>query len=503
MRSRNPVALLIPLLVSLVLSPSVSQDTTGTRRSLDHPPLRSSEPAQEIVSDLESFIPAYMTEHSVPGVAISLVQGGSIVWSKGFGVTNAFTRDPVTNGTLFEVASHSKVVTAYLALRLVDKGLLALDEPLNGYLTEPWLPPSEYRDIISLRHVLSHTSGLGHNTLSRENIFPTGAEYSYSGIGLQYLQVVIEHVTGTSLEELANGMVFEPLGMSSSSFVDRADLAERTSNGHLRASVSTFLFAILFLTSLLVVGLVGLVVERIRTGHWWPGRTSGAIILIVAHGGSLVPLFLLFGSIGFLEFAWAIGLCGSASLGVFIGGVLLGRVGITRMRLQKRWQRVILMNAWGLLVLALLFWGVLSLTNIPIPRWTRVEPMASASLRTTADDLAVFLIELADPHGLSAEMAQEMRSSQVRLSDELSWGLGPGIQHGDDGDALWHWGQHIDFQSLTVIYPGRGFGVVVCTNNDLISPDVARDIAHRAVGGKIGPIRRGMRLEYNATGGGE
>jgi CubicO group peptidase (beta-lactamase class C family) len=138
-------------------------------------PLRLAEPAESIVADLERFIPDYMREEEIPGVTIALIREGEVVWTGGFGVANTLTRRPVSPDTLFEVASNSKVLTAYLALRLVDQGQLGLDEPLNAYLPEPWLPPSEYRDAITLRHVLSHSSGLSHNTASRESLFaPVG-----------------------------------------------------------------------------------------------------------------------------------------------------------------------------------------------------------------------------------------------------------------------------------------------------------------------------------------
>jgi hypothetical protein len=53
---------------------------------------------------------------------------------------------------------------------------------------------------------------------------------------------------------------------------------------------------------------------------------------------------------------------------------------------------------------------------------------------------------------------------------------------------------------VMIIYPEHGFGVVVCTNNDLLNPDVAVDIAHRALDGKIEPIRRAIHLEFNYRG---
>jgi hypothetical protein len=111
--------------------------------------------------------------------------------------------------------------------------------------------------------------------------------------------------------------------------------------------------------------------------------------------------------------------------------------------------------------------------------------------------MATFLIELSNPQHLSKAGATELETPQVRLNSDLSWGLGPGIQHSREGDALWQWGQHIDFQSIMMIYPEHEFGVVVCTNNDLLNPDVAMEIAHRALGGKIEPIRRAIHLAFN------
>ncbi len=52
-----------------------------------------------------------------------------------------------------------------------------------------------------------------------------------------------------------------------------------------------------------------------------------------------------------------------------------------------------------------------------------------------------------------------------------------------------------------IIYPEHGFGVVVCTNNDLLNPEVAIEIAHRALGGKIEPIRQAIHLEFNYSEG--
>ena len=109
-------------------------------------PLRVDEPLEAVVADLEAFIPAYMEAQGVPGVTIALVRDMRVVWTEGFGVTSVLTRKPVTPDTTFKVASNSKVVAAYIALRLVDQGMLALDEPLDNYLSKPHLPQDEYRN---------------------------------------------------------------------------------------------------------------------------------------------------------------------------------------------------------------------------------------------------------------------------------------------------------------------------------------------------------------------
>jgi CubicO group peptidase (beta-lactamase class C family) len=461
------------------------------------PPLRLSEPIEEIVADLERFVPEYMREEMIPGAALALIRDEKVAWTGGFGIANTVTQEPITPETVFEVASNSKVVTAYLALRLVDQGLLSLDEPLNASLHEPWLPPSEHRDVISLRHVLSHSSGLGHSTTSRESLFAPGRGYSYSAIGYQYLQAVIEEVSGQGLEEIARQMAFTPLGMSSSSFLNLGELTPRTSNGHLHALIPASLFAVLYVIVFIVVGLIGLVILRIWKRRWRPSRPMVFGTLSFAFVVSLIPAFILFGSIGLSEFAWLIAFTGLSLAVAFVVVFLAGRIIIVRFFTKRLGQSRILMTAWGMLIVSGLVILTSTITNVPVPKWPSTHAEAAGSMRATVADMATFLIELSNPQHLSPATGSELRAPQIRLSEDLSWGLGPGIQHSSQGDALWQWGQHIDFQSLMVMYPEHGFGVVVCTNNDLLNPDVAMEIAHRALGGVMEPIRRALHLGFD------
>jgi CubicO group peptidase (beta-lactamase class C family) len=488
------------LVVLVSLIGMLANDLTITlAKSLpqQEPPLRLSEPVEAIVADLEGYIPAYMAEQHIPGVTIALIRDGEVAWTGSFGVANALTRRPVTAKTVFEWASNSKVVTAYIALRLVDQGLLSLDQPLNSYLPEPWLPPSEYRDVITLRHVLSHSSGLGQGTLSRGNLFPPGRGYSYSAIGFQYLQVVIEQVTGKSLEQVAREMVFDPLEMPFSSFVNRGDLTGRTANGHMHAILPFILYTALYLASLIIAGAIGLIIVRVRSRRWRPAPRAGIAILMAAFALSLLPEFIVFGLSNLVELAWLLAFYGLFLTTTFTLTTLAGSVLLRRICAQWHRLRRALMVVWCALVLGGLAFLSLAMPNLPVPRWPQTKAEAAASLRAPIGDMARFLIELGNPQHLSGDLATQMRTSQVRLSADLSWGLGPGIQHSQQGDALWQWGQHLDFQSILIIYPEQGFGVVVCTNSDFLNPNVALEIAHRALGGKIDPIRRAIHLEFN------
>jgi CubicO group peptidase (beta-lactamase class C family) len=464
----------------------------------DEPPLRLSEPLESIVNDLEGCIPHYIAEESIPGLAIALIRDSRIVWMSGFGVSNTITREPVTDETLFEVASNSKVMTAYIALRLVDEGKLELDTPLNDYLPEPWLPPSQYRDVITLRHVLSHSSGLGHNSLSRESLFAPGLGYSYSGMGFLYLQQVIEEITGQPLEDVAQELLFRPLDMNSSSYVNEDErLTSRTASGHMWAAVPALFFLVLFSGSLLFVGLAGIPALRICTGRWRPARRYALGACVIAFVLSLLPPFLLLGRIGLSEFAWIIALSGLGLGAAFITLFLLGRGLAVRSFSSRPGVRKATTALWAVIVLAGLGCLAAGVRNLPVPRWTPVPAGAASSVRATACDMATFLIELSNPRFLSEDTAEQLRTPQVKLAADLSWGLGPGIQHSSQGDALWQWGQHIDFQSVMIVYPEHGFGVVILTNSDLLNPDVAMNLAQRAIGGKIEAIRSGSHTEFD------
>jgi CubicO group peptidase (beta-lactamase class C family) len=483
------------LVIALVIVSSGRASPTPAPILASAPPLRLGESTDSIMTDLDEFIPKYLQEHDIPGVSITLIRDHHAVWSAGYGVTNSITRKPVTPDNVFAFASNSKVLTTYIALRLVDQGRLSLDQPLKSYLPEPWLPDSPYQDQITLRHVASHTSGL--TQIGKQSVFPPGSAYYYSGMGISYLQTVIEQVTNQSLESLAGELVFEPLDMPSASFINRPDTIPLNANGHVHAIAPILLSFIMYLLSLLVITLFGLLINRLRNGIWRPARQTIVWWGIIAFLLSLLLVVLIFNLIGFLEFTWLIVSIEVAIFLILTGMVLLGLRLTSRLFPNRLWQRAAFTTVLVVTALAGIILLAINANNLPVPGWLPTKADGAGSLRAKPADMAKFMIELSNPRYLSPGLAEELRSPQISLANDLSWGLGTGIQHSQNGDALWQWGQHIHSQSIVIIYPDYGFGVIVSTNNDLLKPDVALEIAQRALGGPIESVRRAVHLDFN------
>jgi CubicO group peptidase (beta-lactamase class C family) len=207
------IALLALLTLNSLLSP-------GQRPSTAPAP-------EEVINKLQTDIPQLLEKSDVPGMSIALIRDGRVVWSAGFGVSNAVTRKPVTTNTIFEAASLSKPVFAYAVLRLVDEGKLNLDTPLNRYLGNNYDVVNDDRiNLITARRVLSHTSGFpnwrdndGTKTLLIH--FNPGEKWSYSGEGMVYLSKVVEKITGMRFEAFMQKYALQPLEMTASSYIWR------------------------------------------------------------------------------------------------------------------------------------------------------------------------------------------------------------------------------------------------------------------------------------------
>lgn len=177
---------------------------------------------ESLVSQLEEQVPKLMKQHLVPGAAVTLINDGQISWRRGFGVRDARSKKPVETHTVFEAASMSKPVFAYAVMKLCERGLLDLDTPLTKYTPARFLEGDPRLDLITARHVLSHTSGFQNWRSDQEPLkihFAPGSGFKYSGEGYNYLQSVMARVTQQPFEAYMKANVLQPFGMTSSGYV--------------------------------------------------------------------------------------------------------------------------------------------------------------------------------------------------------------------------------------------------------------------------------------------
>jgi CubicO group peptidase (beta-lactamase class C family) len=181
-----------------------------------------------------------MREARVPGSSIALVEDGELSWRRSFGVKDSASEEQVNSETVFEAASVSKTVFAYVAMKLVDRGIIGLDTPLTNYSPHPFLQADPRLELITTRHVLSHTSGFQDWRSSQSPLkihFAPGERFLYSGEGYYYLQSVITHLTGrvnrndcaryeagfevcaTDIDAFMKRTLLVPFGMTSSGYV--------------------------------------------------------------------------------------------------------------------------------------------------------------------------------------------------------------------------------------------------------------------------------------------
>ena len=193
-----------------------------------------------VIKNVELLTPQLMSQLNVPGVSVSLILNKEIAWTKCFGLSDASKQTNVTQKTMFEACSMSKPVFAYLVLKLVEQGKLELDKPLYDYLPEKFICADEdYPKQITARMILSHTSGLPNwRKGSEENdsplpiYFKPGTKFNYSGEGMYYLQRVVEHITNESLESFSKRVLFDKLGLESTSYIWNENLDSQIATGH-------------------------------------------------------------------------------------------------------------------------------------------------------------------------------------------------------------------------------------------------------------------------------
>jgi len=211
---------------------------------------------------LDDYLTGVVRETRIPGIVALVVDADRVVYTGAFGRQDVAAGKPMTDDSIFRIASMTKPVTSVAVMMLVQEGDIGLDDPVSDYLpafedekvlenfnstdksytTRPAVRP------MTVRHLLTHTSGLGY-TFSNETLaalmgaepgasatqFPLlhdpGARWTY-GESTRVLGTLIEEISGQPLEEFLSERIFVPLGMSDTFYTVPAQKAHRVVTVH-------------------------------------------------------------------------------------------------------------------------------------------------------------------------------------------------------------------------------------------------------------------------------
>ncbi len=204
-------------------------------------------PAAEGVA-LDKVIEGELAQTHTPGAAMVVVRDGAVVYARGFGRASIEESAPVTTATLFRLGSTTKMLTATAVLSLVAAGKLSLAQPVTRYI--PTLGEAFAR--VSLQQLLSHSAGLCEASPSIDSkdddalkaeiaAWPSaprfytepGAQFSYAGPSYYLSGRILELATGKPYADAMAQLVFEPLGMKSSTLRPLLALTHPLAQGHL------------------------------------------------------------------------------------------------------------------------------------------------------------------------------------------------------------------------------------------------------------------------------
>ncbi|MED4754104.1 serine hydrolase domain-containing protein [Brevibacillus choshinensis] len=196
-------------------------------------------------AELLSQIEAKMKENRIPGAGIAVFIDGQLEWADGLGVMEAGTNEKIRVDTPFHACSMSKMVTAIGVLRLVQEGVLDLDEDVNHYLISWRVPEHSYNQKVTLRNLLAHHAGFvdpkgsfdcyqsgdslptrmklltgltRYNPVPLQVSYEPDSQFSYSDAGYCLIEQIMEDVTGNTFPAVMDQLVLAPLGFTHSFF---------------------------------------------------------------------------------------------------------------------------------------------------------------------------------------------------------------------------------------------------------------------------------------------
>lgn len=179
---------------------------------------------------VEAGLEKIAENHKAVGLAVVVVKDNKVVFREGFGYADLENKKPLKTDQLFRIASISKSFSATAFMQLMEEGKVSLDDDFGDLIGFPIRNPAYPDEVITLRMVLSHTSGIsdrnGYFTLdvinpetnedwaSCYNEYPPGGGYEYCNLNFNMAGAVIERLTGKRFDREIDRRILSPLGLS-------------------------------------------------------------------------------------------------------------------------------------------------------------------------------------------------------------------------------------------------------------------------------------------------
>jgi CubicO group peptidase (beta-lactamase class C family) len=227
-RSRNRLlrsALRISCLITLISSSAAAQ-------------------AASLPDTVDRFIRAELVRQRIPGMSVAILRGDSVLLARGYGFANQELHAPATDSSVYGVGSLTKPFTAAAIVLLSQQGKLKLDDPIAKYLPEG----SKVWSGVTIRHLLTHTSGVPQDTTldyvrdytetqlvrsaAQPLQFTPGDRESYSSTGYALLGIIIHRVTGQPWGDFVRDQIFRPLGMRTARVNSDSDIVPNRAAGY-------------------------------------------------------------------------------------------------------------------------------------------------------------------------------------------------------------------------------------------------------------------------------
>ena len=224
-----PLLLLLTTSVFLISAPCLAQQTD-----------------RAAAVRIDRVVRQQMAENKIPGVSLAVLRNGKMLLLKSYGLANVEHQVPVKPETIFQSGSMGKQFTAAAVMILAQENKLSLDDKISKYFPDT---PASWKDI-TIRHLLTHTSGLGdypsdidlRRDYTEEEYFASfkkapldfapGSSWNYSNIGYATLGFLIRKVTGKYYGDFLQERIFKPLGMTTARVISEADIVPNRAAGY-------------------------------------------------------------------------------------------------------------------------------------------------------------------------------------------------------------------------------------------------------------------------------